>query len=625
MGMPKVQISGVLILAAFAVSCVAAPLSEQGELETVQSEAQPAFSPPKGTLVSFDEQVRMRDNVRLNTDIYVPNGGKTPVATVLIRTPYDTELGERHQALLERGYAIVEQHERGRYLSEGEFSMLPRPLEDGWDTLDWIASQSWSDGRVATIGCSSSAENQLKLAAAGHPAHKAFIALSAGVGVAEAGPFKEQGNFWRGGAWQQGWFDYFYKAMHQDWPQLPAGLSDEERQRQLAMMTLQNSGWQKPAELFDDKRMHLPMIEIMDQLEAPRNEVAEYLARGPNHPDWSKNRVVDTDFIAVPGYWAEAIYDISTRSTVAFFEQNRQKNLKNGNDNQSLRLTQGGHCSFGVETDDWKMGDLELGDARFPVEDEIIAWLDAWMPVDPTSESVPAFTGMKAYLADGDWRQVEGLSFGGGAVWSFNSDGEFGPIDHSTEPQGAFTFAYDPADPAPSMGGEIGGTGSDHHDGAFDQTPLEERQDVVVFSSTPLEAPMDVLGYAKVSLTVSSDQPDTDFTVKIMDVYPDGRAYNIGDTILRMRYRDGLEDAVFMTSGVKYDVELPPILLSRRIEAGHSIKVYVSSSDFPNYSRNLNTQLDPYTSTDAAVATNSVYYGENTMSQIEWPAAAPSD
>lgn len=195
-------LSSVLIVGCGAQNVDAPATVDEAPAAVEPAPRAPAFDPPEGTLIERDLQVRMRDGVRLNTDIYVPNGGANPVAAILIRTPYSTELRARTQRLLEQGYAIIEQHERGRYLSEGDFTMIPRPAEDGWDTLDWIAAQSWSDGRVATIGCSSSAENQLKLAAAAHPAHKAFIALSAGVGVAEADPFKEQGNFWRGGVWQ---------------------------------------------------------------------------------------------------------------------------------------------------------------------------------------------------------------------------------------------------------------------------------------------------------------------------------------------------------------------------------------------------------------------------------------
>ena len=177
-------------------------------------------------------QVKMRDGARLETSVWLPAAtGKFPV--VLTRTPYDTEMGGFQTRLLKAGYVVVQQHERGRYLSEGEMRMLGRADEDGWDTLDWITQQAWSNGKIGTYGCSSSAENQLKLASLGHPAHKAMVAGSPGVGIAQIGPHHEQGNFWRGGVWQMGWANYFFEAMYLDWPQLPPGLSDAERTRLL--------------------------------------------------------------------------------------------------------------------------------------------------------------------------------------------------------------------------------------------------------------------------------------------------------------------------------------------------------------------------------------------------------
>ena len=194
---------------------------------------------------------------------------------MLVRTPYKSELdfgGPFLRRLLERGDAIVQEHERGRFLSEGQPGMLRRAGEDGWDTLDWIAAQPWSNGKVATYGCSSSAENQLKLASLNHPAHKAMIAYSAGVAVAEVGPFREQGNFWRGGAWQQGWFNYFIDDVQTHWPQLPPGLSDEERQRASAAFSIdKNSPFSQDD--YARVRMHLPMIEMETALRATETEV----------------------------------------------------------------------------------------------------------------------------------------------------------------------------------------------------------------------------------------------------------------------------------------------------------------------------------------------------------------
>ena len=331
----------------------------------------------------------MRDGARLNADVYLPAvTGKVPV--VLIRTPYKTEFSPKSEfinRLIEAGYGVVQQHERGRFLSEGEMHMLGRADEDGWDTLDWIAAQDWSNGKVATYGCSSSAENQLKLASLGHPAHKAMIAYSAGVGVAEAGPFREQGNFWRGGVWQQGWANYFFSEMAIAWPQLPRGLSDTERQAAVKtkVSEIGSGSVDIDSKVYDTARMHLPMIDMGKAAGAPDTELEEYLRRGPSHPDWDDDRVTNADVIKVPGLWAEALYDISSRSTVAFFEKTRKENPAG---NQAIVITNGQHCAFGRTSETARIGDRDLGDTRFDFIDRQINWLNRWLK-DETSASMP--------------------------------------------------------------------------------------------------------------------------------------------------------------------------------------------------------------------------------------------
>src|SRR5262245_10171275 len=201
----------------------------------------PGFTLPEGAVLLPNLQARMRDGARLNTQVWLPKEeGKFPV--VLIRTPYEMEMSPFETKLLNAGYAVIQQHERGRFLSEGKMRMLGRADEDGWDTLEWIAKQPWTNGKVATFGCSSSAENQLKLASLGHPTHKAMIVGSSGVGIAEAGPHREQGNFWRGGVWQMGWANYFFEEMQTAWPQLPPELSDAERTRLSSAFVFDNNG-----------------------------------------------------------------------------------------------------------------------------------------------------------------------------------------------------------------------------------------------------------------------------------------------------------------------------------------------------------------------------------------------
>ncbi len=580
------------------------------------------FTPPDGSVMQRNIQVKMRDGVRLNTLVILPpQASLHSVPTILIRTPYKTEIRPGAllpMRLLEEGYALVMQHERGRYFSEGEFTMLGGARDDGWDTLDWIAAQQWSNGVVGTYGCSSSGENQLKLANAAHPAHKAMVAGSVGVGVAEAGPFKEQGNFWRGGAWQQGWMNYFLQAMQQDWPQLSPSLSDAERQRAITSFDLSNAGYRIPASVLNEPRMHLPMIDIMQVLKAPRNEVSSYLRAGPHDDSWSKNRISQGEPIGVPGLWFESLYDISARSSLAYFEWNRAYQAELGAHNQQLRLTQGGHCSFGrasVENENAVIGDLPLGDMRYDYVQQALDWFDRWLK--GASTPVSQSSALNAYLGYGQWHEVDTLPMQGNQAWFLASDG--GLSQAKPETQHHLTYRYDPNNPVPSIGGEIYGEGDDHVDGSYDQRQLHNRPDVNVFTSEPFAQDTTLFGMTDIGLSVSSDQPDTDFTIKINEVFPDGRSFNLGNTILRMRYRDGIEQEVFMSPGEIYHVQLPPIMLSRIIKVGHRIQVEVSSSNFPSYARNLNTANNPYTSTEVRIATNTVHLGAQHHSYIRLP------
>jgi len=577
-------------------------------------------------------QVHMRDGARLNADVYLPaSTGRFPV--VLIRTPYKTEIGPRPiflNKLIEAGYAIVQQHERGRFLSEGEMRMLGRADEDGWDTLDWIAAQDWSNGKVATYGCSSSAENQLKLASLGHPAHKAMIAYSAGVGVAEAGPFREQGNFWRGGVWQQGWADYFFSEMPLAWPQLPRHLSDAERQARLTGFTVEGGTVDIDTKVYDQARMHLPMIEMAKASNAPDSELEEYLRRGPSHPDWDDDRVTDADVIKVPGLWAEALYDISARSTVAFFEKTRKENPAG---NQAIVITNGQHCGFARATEIARIGDRDLGDTRLDYVGRQIAWLDRWLKGDasaptPTSAITVYMAGVNRWVdfsavpwAGRDPSRAFYLSSGGRAN-TLKGDGTL--IDASPTAISTDVFSYDPAKPVIAHGGEISGVGTDqeNNDGSYDQRAIEAREDVLVYTSEPLVEDLAVFGYVESELFVGSTAPDTDFTVKLVDVAPDGTAWNISDTIQRMRYREGEDKQVFMKPGEIYRIAPSPMLVANVFLKGHRVRVEVSSSNFPSYARNLNTAHDPYTSTELVVARNSVVNGPGKLSKIVLPVAA---
>ncbi len=623
------RISGAALLSALA--CLAAscamPAAPPSTATAKTGEQTGIILPPGGRKLE-QVQVRMRDGARLNADVYLPAAdGKFPI--LLIRTPYKTEIGEKPiflNRLIQSGYGVIQQHERGRFLSEGEMRMLGRADEDGWDTLDWIAKQDWSNGKVATYGCSSSAENQLKLASLGHPAHKAMIAYSAGVGVAEAGPFKEQGNFWRGGVWQQGWANYFFSEMQLVWPQLPPELSDAQRQAMSKAYAIENGSIDIETSVYDAARMHLPMIDMAKAAGAPDTELEEYLKRGPSHPDWDDDRVTDADVIKVPGLWAEALYDISSRPTVAFFEKTRQENPPGA---QAIVITNGEHCNYGGQGKNAKIGDRPLGDASFDYVARNIAWLDRWMK-DDTAAATPK-KPVTAYMAGANrWADFDAVPragrdpsrtfyLSGGKANTLNGNGAL--LDTQPTARSTDTFTYDPANPVIARGGEIGGVGTDQedNDGAYDQREIEKRQDVLVYTSAPLTEDLAVFGYIETELFVGSSAPDTDFTVKLVDVAPDGSAWNISDTIQRMRYREGDSKAVFMKPGEIYRVTPPPMLAANVFLKGHRVRIEVSSSNFPSYARNLNTANDPYTSTETAIAQNSVVADAGKFSRITLP------
>jgi putative CocE/NonD family hydrolase len=622
-GAPVTSKPGQTILLALTLALAAC------SAETSASPADPAplapqrpgfVLPPEGVAMPH-LQVKMRDGARLETSVWLPaSGGKFPV--VLSRTPYDTEMGGFQTRLLKAGYAIVQQHERGRYLSEGEMRMLGRADEDGWDTLDWITQQAWSNGRIATYGCSSSAENQLKLASLGHPALKAMVAGSSGVGIAEVGPHHEQGNFWRGGVWQMGWANYFFGAMYLDWPQLPAGLSDEERTRLTASYQMPEMP-DVTQETYDKVRMHLPMVDLAKAAGAPDTELEEYLARGPSSPAWAEDRVTDKDIIKVPALWAEALYDISSPAGAAFFEKTRKENPPG---TQAIVITNGQHCSYSRPRT--AIGDRPLGNATFDYQSMALGWLDRWMKDDKTA-AVPAMP-VTVYMAGANrWANFadvptadakSGRTYflsSSGAANTAQGDGAL--LTAAPKEAGADVFAYDPANPVISHGGQIDGMGTDQSDGAFDQREIEKRPDVLVYTTPPLTEDVAVFGYVTAQLHVASDAPDTDFTVKIVDVAPDGTAWNISDTIQRMRYRDGDAKPAFMKKGEIYAVTPPPMLVGNVFLKGHSIRIEVSSSNFPTYARNLNTAADPYTSTETRIANNKVLHGPGHLSKIMLP------
>ena len=173
--------------------------------------------------------------------------------------------------------------------------------------------------------------------------------------------------------------------------------------------------------------------------------------------------------------------------------------------------------------------------------------------------------------------------------------------------------------PVTSLGGNVCCTGNAVQGGAFNQQPMETRSDILVYTTDVLEEGVEVSGFIESTLYVSSDAKDTDFTLKLIDVYPDGTAYNLDETIQRARYREGYDKEVFMEDGEVYKIDLTPLSTSNYFKKGHRIRIEISSSNFPRFARNLNTGGNNYDESEAIVAHNKVHHSKKYSSQIKLP------
>jgi putative CocE/NonD family hydrolase len=575
--------------------------------------------------------IPMRDDIRLATDIYRPKDTAGPLPTIFWRTPYDFHklAGARLQfalAAVEHGYAFVIQNERGKFHSEGEWEILGRPRTDGFDALTWIAHQRWSSGRVGTIGCSSSAEWQMALAAMDHPAHAAMVPMAAGAGIGRVGEFFEQGNWYRGGAEQMFYLTWLYWVQNTQRPRLPADLDDEDLAR---LGTYFDLSPDMPEVAWEKKISHLPLVEAMENAKGPKGIFAEYLARKPDDPAWYKGGLYhDNEDFGVPALWLNSWYDVSISPNLALYNHVRS----NASDaevraNQFMVVAPTLHCGFFKPAYDLEVGQRSMGDASFDYEGLIFNWFDRWLKEE--SNGFETETPRVQYFAMGanEWRTAEQWPPAEATPLTLYLDSDQGAnslfgngrliFDHPPEKNLPDQFTYDPDIPVPSLGGGICCIGDTIKGGSFDQRPVEARMDVLVYTTEPLERALNVTGPVKITLHVSSDAPDTDFTVKLVDVAPDGRAYNLDETIQRVRYRKGYDREVFMEPGQVYELPVSSMSTSNVFLPGHRVRIEVSSSNFPRLARNLNTGGPNYNESKGRIAHNSVHHSRRYPSRIE--------
>ena len=579
--------------------------------------------------------VVMRDGLKMQADIYRPKSASSKVPAIFVRTPYnfnwwDVRLGapsDMSQQLeaVKRGYAYVVMNERGHFFSEGNYDILGPPITDGYDAIQWISTQSWANGKVGLIGCSSTAEWQMAVAAQSPPGLGTIIPQGFGAGVGRVGPYYEQGNWYRGGAVQMLFIAWLYGEQNQVRPMMPPNLTQEERIRFSKSFDLAQ---QLPPVDWSKGLRTLPSMDILKAVDGPRGVFADsmpgiatggaMIKRTPNDSAWYRGGLFHDDMrINVPGLWFMSWYDVSVGPNLATYNHVRKTARPEIANQQYAVIAPTLHCAYKRATENTIVGERSVGDARLDYDALTFGWFDIFLKGEKsalldTLPKVRYYTmGMNKWQTADSWPPAgaETLNYflaSGGNANTAKGDGVLTTKPPKVDKPDA--FSYDPMNPVPSYGGNVCCTGNAVVGGALDQQKMEQRDDILVYTTEPLKEGMEVSGPVELTLYVSTDVKDTDFTVKLIDVYPDGRAYNLDETIQRARYREGYDKVVWMEKDKVYKVKLGPLTTSNYFEAGHRLRIEVSGSNFPRFDRNMNTGGKNFDETTGPVAHNKVHH-----------------
>lgn len=586
--------------------------------------------------------VPMRDGKRMAADIYRPKDTSKQYPIIFSRTPYnfnfwDVRMGAPRDmtTILEavkRGYAYVVMNERGHFFSEGNYDILGPPLTDGDDAITWMSNQSWSNKKVGTIGCSSTAEWQMAVASQGNPAFTTMIAQGYGAGVGRVGPYYEQGNWYRGGAVQMLFIAWLYGEQNQVRPMFPANTTQAELIQASKYFDLAQ---QAPPVDWSKALRHLPVMDIHKAVGGAKGIFADempvatggaMIKRTPNDPAWYKGGLWhDNMKINIPGFWFMSWYDVSVGPNVALYNHVRKTADPAIADKQYAVIAPVLHCSYTRATENTVVGERSMGDARLDYNALTYGWFDYFLKGEKNDilkmPKVRYFT-----MGSNKWQTADSFPPAGakplkfylssnGKANSLNGDGAL--VAAPPDKDSPDIFTYDPMNPVPSYGGNVCCTGNAVQGGSFDQTKMEQRNDILVYSTEPLKEGVELTGSIDVTLYVSSDAKDTDFTVKLIDVDEQGRAWNLDETIQRMRYRNGYDKPLaWMEKDKVYKFSFQPMTTSNYFAPGHRIRIEISSSNFPRFDRNMNTGGNNYDETKGIVATNAVHHSKQYPSEI---------
>ncbi|MBV9341006.1 MAG: CocE/NonD family hydrolase [Acidobacteria bacterium] len=567
---------------------------------------------PYAVAYEHNAVVTMRDGVKLRADIYRPQAdGKFPV--LLQRTPYDKnnsiEFGIKAAA---RGYVVIIEDVRGRYASEGEWYTFKNEARDGYDTVEWAAILPYSSGQVGMFGGSYVGATQM-LAAIAHPPHLAGIC-----------PVVTASNYHDGWTYQGGAFEQWF---NESWT---SGLAQNTLSLKVAQNTNARNGiWQLPLE--DYPLFRLPSSSSPTVTEALAPYFLDWLEH-PSYDQYWKDVSIEEHFadIAVPALHVAAWYDIflggSLRNYLGIKSHGSTETARAG---QRLVVTIGGHSGRGR-----KIGDVDFGPAADERESDLtLGWYDylfKGVQNEFAGKPVRIFVmGRNEWREESDWplpraRPTRYVLHSAGKANSLRGNGSLSTSAAGREAPDQ--YVYDPANPAPTIGGPLCCDAEHWAPGPRDQRPVEARDDVLVYSTPPLQEDLEVTGPVSLELYARSSAVDTDFTAKLVDVWPDGFAENLTEGILRARYRDSQETPTLLNPGQVVKLTIDLWATSNVFKTGHRLRLEVSSSNFPRFDRNLNTGATRYLKTSGTgggeqfvTATNVIYHDAEHPSALVVP------
>jgi len=594
----------------FSLASCAFLSAQTGNTDYAVDEISAAAQNHTGYVIEHNVMVPMRDGVKLATDIYrpakkdVPLPGKFPV--LVDRSPYN-KTGIRKEGIFfaQHGYVFVAQDCRGRFASQGKFYPRPNEGEDGYDTIEWAATQPWSNGKIGTVGASYGAAVQYAAAMLAPP-H--LVAMFPVVGGSGSSPYPDGVP----GLSESQWILYMAETSDE------AKARPELRAKLAATFAHPNPWLLLPPAQRGEIFKPLPKYDKMFRATYTHRTLDSDRKQRNSRPAGNYQRFKD-----VPMFFISGWYDGTVGGVIENFEElsKLQKSPK------KLMIGPWPHAT----------GKAICGEAGFgpsaAVDEQALEldWFNHWMKGKPFRIIGPA--PIRIFRMGGGTTDEQAASkVNPGGKWI--SLQEWPPsVVHAVkfylQPQGLLrnvppgnegssSLEDDPANPVPTRGGHF------HGDCVQDQAVLEKRPDVLTFTTPLLKTPITIMGDITAELWISSTAPDTDFVAKLSDVYPNGYSMIIAEGQIRARYRNGMDKPALMTPGTVYRLNLHLGPISNLFVTGHRIRLDISSTDFPRLEPNSNTGAPPGQWTRAVKARNAVYYGGQHTSSLILPVLSGS-